>query len=217
MSLKACIFDLDGVITDTEKYQFESWKWVADQIGFTLSPKQNTKLKQGDRRDSIDKLIKWANVRISEAEKQQLMLEKNNLYLNYIDNMRPEEVFKGFRNVNSQLRTKGLKVAVGSSSKNTIRIIDKLDLVLDFDAIIDGNMLDSKDAIAEVYLLACEKMQIAPEECVVFEDSQEGIDAAMKAGMKVVAFGKDRNLKNTSIRIEDWESVNIDELLELIS
>ena len=130
MSLKACIYDLDGVITDTAKYHYQSWKWVADQLEYHLTEKQNQKLKGVGRKESLEKIIKWSGNRIYEADKQRYLLKKNAMYLEFIDTMTPDEVFPGFKEFNDEAKVQGIKVAIGSSSRNAIRIIDKLDLVL---------------------------------------------------------------------------------------
>lgn len=210
MSLKACIYDLDGVITDTAKYHYESWKWVGSQLDYNLTEKQNQKLKGVGRKESLDKILKWSNSRISEADKQNLLYKKNQMYLEFIDTMKPDEVFDGFKNFNALAKGVGIKVAVGSSSKNAIRIIDKLDLVLAFHAIVDGGMTPNSKPEPDIFLLAAEKLQVAPENCLVIEDSQAGISAAKKAGMKSVLFGSDKSPKGAQMQINSWLDASIE-------
>ena len=204
MSLNACIYDLDGVITDTAKYHYQSWKWVADQLEYNLTEKQNQKLKGIGRKESLDKILKWSGARISEAEKSNLLQKKNQMYLEQIDHMTPEEIFEGFNTFNALIKKEGIKVAIGSSSRNAIRIIDKLDLVLDFHAIVDGGMTENSKPEPDIFLLAAEKLGVAPEECLVIEDSQAGLTAAKKAGMKSVLFGDDKGLKGAQLQIKTW-------------
>ncbi len=215
MSFKACIYDLDGVITDTAVYHFQSWQWVADQIHFDLSPKYHSKLKSIGRKESLERMLKWASVRISEAEKQHLLHEKNKIYLGLIDQMGPSEVFPGFKKFNQELRNLGIKVGVGSSSTNAIRIIDKLDLVLDFDAIVDGRMIQNRKPEPEIFLQTCEKLQIKPEDCVVIEDSQDGIEAASAAKMKSISFGQDGPIKAADLHFKDWGLANVNKIKDL--
>lgn len=217
MSLKAIIYDLDGVITDTAKYHFESWKWVGEQLEYTLTERQNLKLKGVGRKESLDRLLKWSMARISEADKQNLLYKKNQMYLEYIDQMTPEEAFPGFRAFNNVAKQAGLKVAVGSSSKNAIRIIDKLDLVLAFHALVDGGMTENSKPEPDIFLLAAEKLHCSPEECLVIEDSQAGLTAAKKAGMKSVAFGEDKGLKGALFQIENWMSADVEKFKGLYS
>ena len=204
MSLNACIYDLDGVITDTAKYHYLSWKWVADQLEYNLTEKQNQKLKGIGRKESLDKILKWSGARISEAEKSNLLQKKNQMYLEQIDHMTPEEIFEGFKTFNALIKKEGIKVAIGSSSRNAIRIIDKLDLVLDFHAIVDGGMTENSKPEPDIFLLAAEKLGVPPEECLVIEDSQAGLTAAKKAGMKSVLFGDDKGLKGAQLQIKTW-------------
>jgi len=215
MSLKALIYDLDGVITDTAKYHYDSWKWVGDQIDYDLTEKQNLKLKGVGRKESLDKILKWSGARISEAEKQNLLYKKNQMYLEYIDTMTPDEAFPGFNEFNKKAKESGLKVAVGSSSRNAIRIIDKLDLVLAFHAVVDGGMTPNSKPEPDIFLLAAEKLQLKPEECLVIEDSQAGLTAAKKAGMKSVLYGKDKGLKGAQMQIDSWLHADIEQFQKL--
>ncbi|MEJ6750961.1 MAG: beta-phosphoglucomutase [Bacteroidia bacterium] len=215
MSLNACIYDLDGVITDTAKYHYQSWKWVADQLEYNLTEKQNQKLKGIGRKESLDKILKWSGARISEAEKSNLLQKKNQMYLEQIDHMTPEEIFEGFKTFNALIKKEGIKVAIGSSSRNAIRIIDKLDLVLDFHAIVDGGMTENSKPEPDIFLLAAEKLGVPPEECLVIEDSQAGLTAAKKAGMKSVLFGDDKGLKGAQLQIDTWIEADLSKFKNL--
>jgi beta-phosphoglucomutase len=215
MSLKACIYDLDGVITDTAKYHYQSWKWVADQLEYHLTEKQNQKLKGVGRKESLEKIIKWSGNRISEAYKQRYLLKKNAMYLEFIDTMTPDEVFPGFKEFNDAAKVQGIKVAIGSSSRNAIRIIDKLDLVLEFHAIVDGGMTENSKPEPDIFLLAAEKLQCDPSECLVIEDSQAGLTAAKKAGMKSILYGEDKGLKGAHLQIDDWSKADLEKFKTL--
>lgn len=215
MSLKAIIYDLDGVITDTAHYHFKSWKWVGEQLDYNLTEKQNQKLKGVGRKESLDKILNWSGSRISEAAKQDLLVQKNKMYLKLIDNMTPEEVFEGFKTFNNKAKEDGLKVAVGSSSKNAVRIIDKLDLVLAFQALVDGGMTEHSKPEPDIFLLAATKLQVEPEHCLVIEDSQAGITAAKKANMKCVHFGTDKGIKGAQMNISSWLEADLDKFKNL--
>ena len=215
MSLKACIYDLDGVITDTAKYHYQSWKWVADQLEYHLTEKQNQKLKGVGRKESLEKIIKWSGNRISEADKQRYLLKKNAMYLEFIDTMTPDEVFPGFKEFNDLAKVQCIKVAIGSSSRNAIRIIDKLDLVLEFHAIVDGGMTENSKPEPDIFLLAAEKLQCDPSECLVIEDSQAGLTAAKKAGMKSILYGEDKGLKGAHLQIDDWSKADLEKFKTL--
>lgn len=217
MSLKALIYDLDGVITDTAKYHYQSWKWVGEQLGYNLTVRQNGKLKGVGRKESLEKVIHWSGARISEAEKQHLLTAKNKMYLELIDHMTPDEVFDGFLEFNQRAKDAGIKVAVGSSSKNAIRIIDKLDLVLAFHAIVDGSMTDKSKPEPDIFLLAAQKLMVAPEECLVIEDAQAGLTAAKKAGMTSVYFGTEKGLKGPKKTITSWQEAQLEDFKALLS
>lgn len=215
MSLKAIIYDLDGVITDTALYHYESWKWVGEQLEYDLTEKQNSKLKGLGRKESLDKILKWSGSRISEADKQNLLSQKNKMYLNLIDEMKPEEVFDGFIEFNKKAKEEGIKVAIGSSSKNAIRIIDKLDLVLEFHAIVDGGMTPNSKPEPDIFLLAAEKLQADPSECLVIEDSQAGLTAAKKGGFTSVYYGTEKGLKGPKKTIKNWLEADLEDFKAL--
>ena len=217
MSLKAFIYDLDGVITDTAKYHYDSWSWVADQLDYNLTEKQNLKLKGVGRKESLDKILKWSGSRISEAQKQNLLSRKNQMYLEFIDKMAPDEAFEGFREFNELAKSQGFKVAVGSSSRNAIRIIDKLDLVLAFHAIVDGGMTENSKPEPDIFLLAAEKLQCDPSECLVIEDSQAGLTAAKKGGMKSILFGTDKGLKGAQFQMTSWLEADLEKFKDLFN
>ena len=131
--------------------------------------------------------------------------------------MTPNEVFDGFIKFNTKVKELGIKVAIGSSSRNAIRIIDKLDLVLEFHAIVDGGMTPHSKPEPDIFLLAAEKLQIDPSECLVFEDSQAGLTAAKKANIKSVYYGTEKGLKGAQISISSWTEVSIEKLYKLFS
>jgi beta-phosphoglucomutase len=217
MSLKACIYDLDGVITDTAKYHYESWKWVGEQLDYKLTEKQNQKLKGVGRKESLEKIIKWSGSRISEADKQHFLTAKNNIYLELIDTMTPAEIFPGFLNFNEKAKSAGIKVGIGSSSKNAIRIIDKLDLVLAFDAVVDGGMTTNSKPAPDIFLLAAEKLQTPTSHCLVIEDSQAGLTSSKKAGIKSVYFGESKGMKGAALAIKSWNDASIELFSSLFS
>jgi beta-phosphoglucomutase len=214
MGFKACIFDLDGVITDTAKYHYESWKKVADHFGYRLTPKQNEKLKGVSRKESLNKILHWAGVRISEAEKQTWLSDKNKWYLSAIDSMERDEIFPGFVEFAARLQHHRISIGLGSASKNAIRVLDKLHLVTLFDAVVDGNMVEESKPDPEVFLKAAVKLNVKPEECVVVEDSAVGVEAAIAGGMKVVGFGE-QTFEGTHLHLTDWSSATFDQFNRL--
>lgn len=214
MGFKACIFDLDGVITDTATYHYDSWKKVADHFGYRLTPKQNEKLKGVSRKESLNKILNWAGVRISEAEKQTWLSDKNRWYLSAIDAMDRDEIFPGFIEFAATLQHHRISIGLGSASKNAIRVLDKLQLITLFDAVVDGNMVEESKPNPEVFLKAAAKLNADPSECAVVEDSLVGVQAALAGGMKVVGFGEQR-FEKAHLHLNDWTSASFDQFNRL--
>lgn len=192
--IKACIFDLDGVIVDTAHYHFLAWKRLADELGVNFTEDDNERLKGVSRMHSLEILLSLGDVRLSEKEKEVLADKKNTWFVDYIERMAPEEIFPGVKQLIQDLRSKGLKIALASSSKNAARVIELLSIAHDFDAIVDGNMIHRSKPDPEIFLLAAEKMGVDPKLCVVFEDAEAGVEAALAAGMKCVGVGRKEQL-----------------------
>lgn len=187
--IKACIFDLDGVIVDTARYHYLAWKRLAHEIGFELTEADNERLKGVSRRQSLDIILSLGKVSISEEKKNELAEKKNNWFIEYIGQMSPEEIYPGVKTLLTQLSEKGLRIALASSSKNAETVIRKLKIQEYFDVVVDGNMIVHSKPDPEIFLLAAKRLGIAPEDCVVFEDAAAGVDAAVAAGMKCVGVG----------------------------
>lgn len=205
MSKKAFIFDLDGVIVDTAKYHYLAWKELANQLGFDFTMAQNERLKGVSRVRSLEILLDIGQVHLEEDEKSKYLKEKNEQYLKYIAKMDHTEVLPGIDDLLHYLKLNKVPFSLGSASKNARLILETLDLIDLFDAIVDGNDVSTAKPDPEVFLIAAQKLGVKPEDCVVIEDAQAGIEAANKAGMCSVGIG-DANvlgqanfiLKNTS-------------------
>lgn len=197
--IEACIFDLDGVIVDTAKYHYKAWKRLANELGFEFSEEDNERLKGVSRMTSLDILLEIGNMKdkFSEDEKIELATKKNEWYREYITKMEKSEILPGVEGFLELLRQNGIKIAIGSASKNAKTILERIDLIDKFDSIVDGTKITKAKPDPQVFTKAADEMQEDYENCVVFEDSQAGIDAALRAGMKAVAVGKPENLKNS--------------------
>ncbi|MGA9270812.1 MAG: beta-phosphoglucomutase [Lutimonas sp.] len=189
MSNKAFIFDLDGVIVDTAKYHFLAWKELADSLGFDFTEKQNELLKGVSRVRSLEILLDIGNVELSQAEKDKYLIEKNEQYLSYIAKMDTQEILPGIPELLAFLKAEKIPFALGSASKNARLILENLKLLDDFDAIVDGNDVSTAKPDPEVFLIAAEKLNKKPKDCVVIEDAAAGVQAANSAGMTSVAIG----------------------------
>jgi beta-phosphoglucomutase len=193
-AMRGAIFDLDGVIVDTAKYHYLAWRWLANGLGFEFTEEDNERLKGVSRMRSLEILLEVGGVDFPEDEKLELAARKNARYVEYISNLEESELLPGAKDYLRQLRARGVKIALGSASKNAPLILDKLKVTDLFDAIVDGNKTSKAKPDPEVFLIACEELGLTPADCVVFEDAEAGVHAAKAAGMGVIGIGKPENL-----------------------
>jgi beta-phosphoglucomutase len=217
MSRKAFIFDLDGVIVDTAKYHYLAWKELANQLGFDFTPEQNEKLKGVSRVRSLEILLDIGKVHLEEDQKSKYLKEKNEQYLQYIAKMDHTEILPGIDDLLHYLKLNKIPFSLGSASKNARLILEILDLIGLFDAIVDGNDVTTAKPDPEVFLLAAEKLGVHPEECIVVEDAQAGIEAANKAGMTSIGIGDASVLHEADFMLNNTSELTIDFVQELIA
>lgn len=189
MKKKGYIFDLDGVIVDTAKFHFQAWKRTADELDFELTPELNEKLKGVSRVDSLHKILNWAGKSVSQEVFDRMAKEKNEYYLSFVDQMTPDDILPGVYDYIQMLKNRQMPVALGSASKNAPEILRKVGLYDLFDAIVDGNSVTNAKPDPEVFVAAADQLGVATSDCVVFEDSEAGIEAANLAGMTSVGLG----------------------------
>jgi len=213
--IKACIFDLDGVLVDTAKYHFLAWRRMAKEIGYDLTESANEKLKGVSRTRSLEIILELAGVSLSEAEKQKMADQKNAWFMEYILNMKADELFPGVKTVLTQLRQDGIKVALASSSKNAETVIKILGIQDDFNAVVDGTMIVHTKPDPEIFLLAAKKLHLQPSECIVFEDAESGVEAALHAGMKCVGVGNRDQLHRANIIVNAVREFDFKQLQKL--
>lgn len=211
----ACIFDLDGVIVDTAKYHYLAWKKIACQFEFDFTEKDNERLKGVSRMVSLDILLSIGKINLTDVEKEQIAEQKNNLYKSFIINMKPNEILPGAKEFIESIRSVGILTALGSASKNAQIVLENLNLVSLFDAIIDGNSVINAKPNPEVFLKAADALKIPPNLCVVFEDSEAGIEAAKVAGMKCVGIGSPEILKHADFVVSGLDKIDINRLYKL--
>lgn len=217
MNRKGFIFDLDGVIVDTAKYHFLAWKKLANSIGVDFTEEQNEQLKGVSRIKSLETILHWGNKNISEEEFMELMGLKNNDYLGYINNMDESEILPDVPKVLNYLIDKNQGIALGSASKNARTILDKVNLRTKFKAIVDGNNVTKAKPNPEVFIKAAELLQVDPKDCVVFEDSVAGIQAANIAGMISIGIGNKEVLQKADYVFNDFTEINLDFIQSLIN
>lgn len=192
--IKACIFDLDGVIVDTAHYHYLAWKRLANELGFDLSPEDNERLKGVSRMQSLDIVLEIGNLQFDDAAKEQLAHRKNVWFNDFIERMLPEEIFPGVRALVDLMKFKGIKTALASSSRNARTVIRRLQIEGLFEVVVDGNMITHTKPDPEIFLRTARQIEILPINCLVFEDAEAGVEAALAAGMKCVGVGSSEQL-----------------------
>ena len=217
MSKKGFIFDLDGVIVDTAKYHFLAWKKLANSIHIDFTETQNEQLKGVSRVRSLEKILDWGQKTIEDDLFMELMGRKNEDYLYYINDMDETEILPDVPKVLNYLAEKDQAIALGSASKNARKILKKVKLYHDFNTIIDGNDVTKAKPDPEVFLIAARQLDIAPENCIVFEDSVAGIQAANTANMISIGIGEKDILKEADHIFKDFTEISLEFIDELIT
>lgn len=203
---KGLIFDLDGVLVFTDKFHYQAWKTMADELGVYFDETINHRLRGVSRMDSLEIILeRYEGPDLSLREKEKLAEKKNEIYRTLLESMTPDDVTKEVRDTLTKLREKGYKLAIGSSSKNAKFILEKVELKDAFDAISDGNNITKSKPDPEVFLKAAEYLGLPPKACMVVEDAEAGIEAAKKGGMYAAGIG------------EAAKSINADESLKTFS
>lgn len=187
--IKGCIFDLDGVIVDTAHYHFLAWKRLANELGYDLTAEENEKLKGVSRMQSLEIVLDLAGVTLSQDQKVILANKKNSWFVEYVERMTPDEIFPGVLDLIHELKSENIRVGLASSSKNAKTVIRLLHIHDEFEAIVDGAMITHTKPDPEIFLKAAQQLQLEPRACVVIEDAEAGVEAALSAGMKCIGVG----------------------------
>lgn len=207
MKYQAIIFDLDGVICHTDQYHFKAWEQIANQLGIPFDEKANNRLRGVSRRQSLEIILeKYAGI-LSENEKQKYMDQKNELYKQFLGTMTENDLDAEVKSTLIRLKEYGLKLAIGSSSKNAKYILSRLGLGDFFDAISDGNNISKSKPDPEVFLKASEYLQRSPSKCLVVEDANAGILAATSGGMDSAAIGDAVNSKMATYNLASFSDI----------
>lgn len=190
MSLKAAIFDLDGVIVFTDKFHYQAWKKMADELGIYFDEEINNRLRGVSRMDSLEIILeRYEGEPLSAEKKEELAAQKNDTYRELLKTMTPADVTDEVRETLAEIRRRGYKISLGSSSKNAKFILERVGLSDAFDAISDGTNITKSKPDPEVFLKGAEFLGEKPENCLVVEDAEAGIDAGIAGGMKTAAIG----------------------------
>lgn len=189
MKYKAIIFDLDGVICHTDKYHYMAWKQIADELGIYFDETINNRLRGVSRMESFEIILERYDGTMKEEDKEAYTTKKNEVYKELLKNMSPADLTDEVKETLLALREKGLKLAIGSSSKNAGFILGQLGLSDFFDAVSDGNNITHSKPDPEVFVKAAQFVEEAPKDCLVVEDAKAGLEAAIAGGMKCAAIG----------------------------
>ncbi len=215
--IKACIFDLDGVIVDTAKYHYLAWRRLAEMLGFEFTEKDNERLKGVSRTRSLEILLEVGGVSATPEQKEKWAHEKNEWYVEYITKMGTDEILPGVIPFLTQLRQNGIKTAIGSASKNANLILTRLGLLSYFDAIIDGTKVSAAKPDPEVFVTASLALGVDTEHSVVFEDAEAGVEAAKAGGMFAIGVGHVNMLPKADVVIGGLADLDYEKFLILLN
>ena len=209
--IKAFIFDMDGVLTDTVEYHYQSWKRLAVELNISFIRKDNEKLLGLARPDSMKIFLQGRPT--TESEFQQLLQKKNEYFLQLIDQFSPANLLPGVSKLLSTIKQAGFKLAVASSSRNTEVILNRLEIATIFETISDSNIIQHGKPAPDLFLDAAHHLGVSPPECVVLEDSAAGVEVGLSAGMLVVGIGYTNLVGRAHLRYPAMAAVNLGQIL----
>lgn len=207
---KGIIFDLDGVICHTDEYHYMAWQSIADEMGIPFDRTVNHRLRGVSRMESLAIILENTKRDFAEDEKLAMADKKNERYRKYLEDMKPGDVPEAVKKTLVSLKEKGIRLAIGSSSKNGGFILEKIGLQDFFDAVIDGNDISFSKPHPEVFLKAAASLGVPPQECLVVEDALAGVEAAVSSGMDVAALGDAKKSEKATYRL-----LGLEELMEM--
>jgi beta-phosphoglucomutase len=201
--MRAVIFDLDGVVVSTDEYHYQAWKRMAGEEAISFDRSINESLRGISRMESLHIILKQSSKRYSDPEKLDLAERKNRYYRELLHKLSPSDILPGVIPLLTALKAHGLAIAIGSSSKNAKTILDKINLLDAFDTIVDGNDLTNSKPDPEVFLLAANRLNVSPASCLVVEDAEAGMEAAVAARMKTFGVGPAARYPNADLSAPD--------------
>ena len=211
--IAAVILDLDGVLTDTARYHFQAWKRLAEDEHIVFTRENNEHLRGVSRRRSLELLLGEHIDRYSEAQIQEMMERKNNTYRRLLREITESDFLPGGRRLMADIRRHGLKMAVGSASKNTATVLQRLGIAGAFDTVADGYSTERGKPAPDLFLYAAAQMDLPPEQCIVVEDARSGVQAALAAGMIAVGIGPVERVGDAHFRYDTTADVDLDQIL----
>ncbi len=214
MKILGVIFDLDGVIVSTDNCHYLAWKRMADEEDIPFDRTVNERLRGVSRMESLAIILEKARKEYSEEEKQALAARKNGYYVELIGNLTEKDILPGAMDTLNWLKAKGVKVAIGSSSRNTPIILRQIGLSDAFDAVADGNAIKNSKPDPEVFLLAASLLNLDPANCLVVEDADAGIQGALAGGMRALGVGSAAANPTATFTAESLEKADFDSILK---
>jgi len=206
--MKALIFDLDGVICFTDKFHYKAWKQVADEMGVYFDEKINDRLRGVSRMDSLDIILeRYEGEQLDQNAKEEIAEKKNGIYKKLLETMSSADVTDEVRDTLKELRKRGYRLSIGSSSKNAKFILEKIELTDAFDAISDGTNIKKSKPDPEVFLKGAEFLNVEPSECLVVEDAIAGIEAAKSGGMLAAGLGEASGYEKTDYSLSKFSDL----------
>lgn len=213
-NIQAFIFDLDGVITDTAELHFRAWKRLADEESIPFNREDNEQLRGVSRRESLKRILKGRP--IDEDTALEWMTRKNEYYLDYLNTLAPTDCLPGVEDFLTAARDAGIKTGLGSASKNARSVLEKLGLLNLFDVIGDGYSVVNSKPAPDLFLWVAGALQVSPDEAIVFEDAEAGIDAALTGGFWTVGIGS-VNVSQAHLIVSGLSALKVDDLLHKFS
>ena len=214
--IKGVIFDLDGVIVSTDELHYQGWKHMADGEGIYFDREINERLRGVSRMESLEIILEKATKTYTDAQKEALATLKNDFYKELLaTKLSPADILPGVNDVLAGLKAKGVKIAIGSSSKNTPTILKQIGMDKTFDAVSDGNNIKNSKPDPEVFLIAAERLGLKPGVCLVVEDAEAGITAAIAANMKTLAVASAATDTRADLAASDLSKISVEQIINL--
>ena len=212
-NFKLAIFDLDGVLVDTASNHYIAWKKLSYELfRYDFTEEENEQFKGVSRLTCMNILCDLAGAELDESKKVEYANLKNDWYVESIGSLTEENLLPGAKELLIELRECGVKIALGSASKNAQYILGKLNIEEYFDLVVDGNTVAKAKPDPEVFVAASDKLMVEPSKCVVFEDAYAGIEAAHRGGMYAIGVGSKEILYNADMIVESLNQVVVDDL-----
>ncbi|GAA0177696.1 beta-phosphoglucomutase [Clostridium sediminicola] len=214
MCIKAFIFDLDGVITDTAEYHYLAWKKTSDTLNISFDREFNENLKGISRMDSLEKILERGDMQneFSYDEKIQLATDKNDFYKELIQKITKNDLLPGIEDLLKELKRRNIKIGLASASKNALTVIKGLQVGDYFDFIADAAICNNSKPAPDIFLMAANGLGIEPKYCIGVEDAEAGIDAINSAKMFSVGVGEKVSMRKADMMVSNTNELSLENI-----